>query len=141
MLTISRQAAWERWRELDSEPDSTIQPADAQRITGAVTADLVARAGRRRIVKVPDLLGLTWADAITIFTRSGLDAVLATPDTSPHGSPEDLRPIGVVRQYPDPDTRIHAASTVKLARTRRRRGRGPRTTPAHATAAGHTSRA
>jgi hypothetical protein len=114
MLTISRQAAWERWRELDAEPDSTIQSDEAQRITGAVAADLVARVGRRRMVKVPDLLGLTWADAITILTRSGLEAVLATPDISPHGSPEDLRPIVVVRQYPDPDTRIHPASTVKL---------------------------
>jgi hypothetical protein len=114
MLTISRQAAWERWRELDPEPDSTLQPDDRQRITEVAATELVVRAGRRRMVKVPDLVGLTWADAITILTRGGLEAVSATPHVSIQDSQEDLRPIVVVRQYPDPDTRIQTASTVKL---------------------------
>jgi RNA-binding protein YhbY len=114
MLTISRQAAWERWRELDPQPDSTIQPDDRERVTEAVATELVARAGRRRLVKVPDLVGLSLADALTILTRSGLEAVSATPDISLQESQEDLRPIIVVRQYPDPDARIYTASTVKL---------------------------
>ena len=114
MLTISRQAAWERWRELDPQPDSTIQPDDRNRITEAVATELVGRAGRRRLVKVPDLVGLNLADALAILTRSGLEAVSATPDISLQESQEDLRPIIVVRQYPDPDARIYTASTVKL---------------------------
>jgi hypothetical protein len=114
MLTISRQAAWERWRELDPQPDSTMPPDDGQRITEAAVTELVGRAGRRRMVKVPDLVGLTWVDALAILTRSGLEAVSATPHIPLQEIQEDLRPIIVVRQYPDPDTRIHTASTVKL---------------------------
>ncbi len=111
MLTISRQAAWERWRELDPEPDPTTEPDD--RITDAIASELVVRAVRQRTVKVPDLIGLTWADALAILTRSGLEAVSATPDISLE-SQEDPRPVVVVRQYPDPDTRIQTASTVNL---------------------------
>jgi hypothetical protein len=114
MLTVSRQAAWERWRELDPQPDSTNQPDDGHRVPEAPVSKLVGRAGRRRMVKVPDLLGFAWADALAILTRSGLEAVSATPLERWQESQEDLRPIIVVRQYPDPDTRIHTASTVKL---------------------------
>lgn len=112
MLTISRQSAWERWRELDDEPESG--PDDPDRVTASAAIELAGRARRRRTVPVPDLIGLTSADALAILTQAGLDAVSATPGIDLRDSGKDLRPKVVVRQYPDPGTRIQAASAVKL---------------------------
>jgi hypothetical protein len=114
MLTISRQSAGERWRELDVDDDATTPPDRTDRIVDTAASELVGRVRRRRMVAVPDLIGLTSADALAILTRTGLEAVSATPDIELRESHDDLRPAVVVRQYPDPGTRIHAASTVKL---------------------------
>ena len=115
MLTISRQAAWERWRELDAAPDPAAEPGERP-VIDAVVSEVVTRARRRRrgTVKVPDLLGLSWTDALAILTRSGLEAVSATPDIDVQYDQDDLRPTVVVRQYPDPDTPVPTASVVRL---------------------------
>jgi PASTA domain len=109
MLTISRQSAWERWRELDGDA----QPHSDEAVRGAA-AELVGRVRRRRTVAVPDVIGLTSADALGILTNAGLEAVSATPGIELRDSGDDLRPTVVVRQYPDPGTRIQAASAVRL---------------------------
>jgi hypothetical protein len=109
MLTISRQSAWERWRELDG--DSATRPDDAVR---RAASELAGRVRRRRTVAVPDVIGLTSADALAILIQSGLEAVSATPGIELRESGDDLRPTVVVRQYPDPGTPIQPASAVKL---------------------------
>lgn len=110
MLGMTRQSAWERWRDLDGETEA----ASDDHVIATVTNELAGRARRRRTVEVPDLVGLTTADALGILTRTGLDAVSATPDITLHDGLEDLRPTIVVRQYPDPGTRVQATSTVRL---------------------------
>lgn len=114
MLTISRQSAWERWRELDLDSHTKTQPDADDRAAQDPVSELIGRVRRRRMVAVPDLIGLTSADALGILTHAGLEAVSATPGVGLRESHDDLRPTVVVRQYPDPGTRIQAASTVKL---------------------------
>jgi PASTA domain len=112
MLAITRQSAWERWRDLDgdAEPAST----ERARIVEPAANELAGRVRRRRTVAVPDLIGLSSADALGILTRAGLDAVSATPGIELREGSDELRPAVVVRQYPDPGTRIQTASAVKL---------------------------
>ncbi len=118
MLAMTRQSAWERWRDLDGElprdTDTGTGPAD-ERVVAGLRSEPGGRGRRRRsTVEVPDVVGLTVAEALGILTGTGLDAVSATPDIALHDDLDDLRPTVVVRQYPDPGTRIAAASTVRL---------------------------
>ena len=72
MLGITRQSAWERWRDLD--PDSGP--------TGAVSR--AAAAMRRRAqVNVPNVIGLSWVDALDRLHRASLVAVGPDPDVRP----------------------------------------------------------
>jgi hypothetical protein len=113
MLTISRQSAWERWRELDPESDAPTRPDEPDRAADAAD-DLVARVRRRRTVEVPDLVGFTAAEALGILTSTGLVAVSATPGIELHETRDGRRPAVIIRQYPDPGTRIQSASTIRL---------------------------
>ncbi|MBE7187113.1 PASTA domain-containing protein [Jatrophihabitans endophyticus] len=110
MLTITRQSAWERWRELDTA-DVTATSAGGGDREGTEPA---RAPRRRRTVSVPDVVGLGSSDAVSILTRSGLQAVSASPGIDLVERLDDLGPTVVVRQYPDPETRIHVASTVRL---------------------------
>lgn len=114
MLTISRQSAWERWRELDPDGDPTTQPDERDRIAEAAARELTGRVRRRRLITVPDVVGLTSADALAVLTQTGLEAISATAGIELRESHDDLRPTVVVRQYPDPGARIQTASAVKL---------------------------
>jgi len=120
MLGITRQSAWERWRDIDSdaansELRSARTPLGAvERAAGAAAGELSARARRSRNVKVPDLVGLNASDALGILTRAGLDAVSETPSIGLLEDPGELAPAIVVRQYPDPGAAVPPASTVKL---------------------------
>ena len=120
MLAITRQSAWERWRDLDDTPADTRDardggPVATVRAVAGASGELVGRVRRRRgTVAVPDVVGFTVAEALGILTGSGLDAVSATPEIDLLDRPDGPRPAVVIRQYPDPGTRIHAASTVRL---------------------------
>lgn len=112
MLTISRQSAWERWRELHSS-DSETQP-DKRDQAAAATGNLIARARRRRTVEVPDVVGFTVAEALGVLTSTGLVAASATLGIELRETDPNLPPAVVVRQYPDSGTRLPAAATVRL---------------------------
>jgi hypothetical protein len=112
MLAITRQSAWERWRDLDADSGRPPDPRD--RIVETAANELAQRARRGRTVAVPDVVGLTAPEALAILTRLGLDTVSATPETELMEAPAHLRPAVVVRQYPDSGTRVRTASTVKL---------------------------
>ena len=124
MLAMTRQSAWERWRDLDEAGDGRAgtdgtaasgSPLPADAVVAGIRDETTGRARRRRgTVAVPDVVGLASADALAILTGAGLEAVSATPDIGLLGGLEDLRPTVVVRQYPDPGTRIATASTVRL---------------------------
>ncbi len=141
MLTISRQSAWERWRELDPDAGADTWAEEPERVTDSAPSDLVGRVRRRRTVEVPDLVGFTVTEALGILTGTGLVAESATPGIELRETRDDLRPAVIVRQYPDAGTRIQAASTIRLWLERGDGEAGVReprrpTTPPHA-ARGH----
>lgn len=106
-LGITRQSAWERWRELDEE-----EPDPLRRAADEAARDLAARP-----VTVPDVIGMTWAAARLRLQEERLDIVSADPELPPFLDPEaaDFR---VVDQKPAAGERVpaHTAVTVWLRR-------------------------
>lgn len=100
-LGISRQSAWEKWRELDDDAEVSGWEASVQ--TGV-------RSHGKRPRRVPDVVGLSWADARDALHKAGLAAVNADPDVAPH-----VLEFGVVMaQYPEPGTKLRPRSQVRL---------------------------
>lgn len=118
-LGVTRQSAWERWRDLD-EPAAPVRSRalarsdPAAEITDRAAIPLEMRHRRRRsTVKVPNVLGLSWDEAREVLHRA--DLVAMGPD------PEDLlpsapgRPDGVVvDQSPESGAKVPFGSTVTL---------------------------
>ena len=121
-LGVTRQSAWERWRDLDAGPGPG-RPAGAQAgevppaelVAGAADA-LVERARQRRrqsTVPVPDVIGMPWEQARETLTERGL--VAAGPD--PDGLPLAIlaQPGSVVTdQSPESGARVPPGSTIML---------------------------
>ncbi|MCE0762245.1 PASTA domain-containing protein [Pseudonocardia kujensis] len=102
-LGITRQSAWERWRELDEEAPEPLRRA----------ADEAARDLAARPVTVPDVVGTTWAAARLRLQEERLDIVSADPDLPPFLGPEaaDFR---VVDQKPPAGERVAAYTAVTV---------------------------
>jgi hypothetical protein len=102
-LGISRQSAWERWRELDEEDPDPLRRA----------ADDAARDLAARPVTVPDVVGRTWDAARLRLQEERLDIVSADPELPPFLGPEaaDFR---VVDQKPAAGERVPAYSAVTV---------------------------
>jgi PASTA domain len=94
LLGVTRQSAWERWRDLDDEPDDAV---------GRTAQELAVRQRRRQSsVLVPSVIGLSWTDAQQRLTAVGLVAMSADLD-------------GVVTdQSPEAGARVPAGSPVRL---------------------------
>lgn len=108
MLGVTRQSAWERWRDLDdraSRPtsDEGSESEIALRVRGDAATELVEATRqttertpsiepvapdrrRRATTVVPDVTGMTWDDARHVLQNSGLVAVGPDPDGPPLGS-------------------------------------------------------
>lgn len=134
-LGMTRQSAWERWRDIDDAPDPTQDPSPG---TDRETVDLVlaARDRRRRsTIAVPNVVGLPWNEARDRLMARGL--VIASPD--PDGPPltADGWPSGVVTdQSPESGATIPPGSSVTVWLGRGRGGgsgvrepRRPKPTP------------
>jgi hypothetical protein len=124
-LGVTRQSAWERWHDLDetaeadtgghataAEPavDTAAEDADADLILGIEPA---ARDFRRRSsVRVPAVVGMTWADAHGALREAGLVAV----GWDVNGLPlEDAAPGGVVTdQSPESGAKVPRGASVRL---------------------------
>jgi hypothetical protein len=97
MLGVTRQSAWEKWRDLDAA--STPEPEAARRARAEVGDDVVNELVDRglsapaewNVVTVPDLIGLAWADAREVLAGAGL--VPVAPETGLRGKSRPLRPI------------------------------------------------
>jgi DNA-binding Lrp family transcriptional regulator len=102
-LGITRQSAWERWRELDEEDSDPLRRA----------ADEAARDLAARPVTVPDVVGLTWEAARFRLQEERLDIVSADPELPPFLGPEaaDFR---VVDQKPGTGERVAAYTAVTV---------------------------
>ena len=113
-LGITRQSAWERWRDLDEAPRESPPRREPPGLADAA-ADLVEMSVRERRraskVLVPNVVGLEWGEAQKVLSGDGLVAVNAEPDT-----PTDLRGGGwIVRdQSPESGARVPAGSDVRL---------------------------
>ncbi len=117
-LGITRQAAWERWRDLDSDPSApqTSNPSPAAGARGRAprrirydSGDPAALTGGTR---VPDVVGSVWTRARLLLSEFGLAA--ADPDTGqPWGQDAGDEEI-VLHQVPAPGTRVRVGSSVTL---------------------------
>ncbi|GAY08824.1 PASTA domain-containing protein [Pseudonocardia sp. N23] len=131
-LGVSRQSAWERWRDLDtSEPTPAPAPEPAGR---SEFLDRAARAARRqRFVRVPHVVGKTVEEAHHMLDDHGLLAVSADPDGPPPAVLE-LGQLVVSGQNPDHGAKVPVGTAVKLWTERGggsgvREPRRPRPTP------------
>jgi hypothetical protein len=87
-LGVTRQSAWERWRDLDDQPDVLSPTARQQR--------------RQSSVVVPSVIGMSFERAMDVLTAVGLTAV--SENTA-----------GVVTdQTPEAGARVPAGSMVRL---------------------------
>jgi hypothetical protein len=96
-LGVSRQSAWERWKDLDEEP-SPPPPA-------------------RTRVAVPNVVGMSWPVAQHRLLEESLHAVIADPAPMPFLGPE-AADFHVVEQKPAAGERVasHSEVTVWLYR-------------------------
>jgi hypothetical protein len=136
-LGVTRQSAWERWRDLDEVATSPSKDAPAPArdvVLDVAAADVVERAGapleeradvaaetrewamrkrRRSSVVVPNVIGMQWDDARHALQNVALVAVGPDPDGPPLGATG--WPDGVVTdQSPESGAKVPAGSTVTL---------------------------
>jgi hypothetical protein len=119
-LGVTRQSAWERWRDVDDPPARRSLSAEEvaaglrEAAEGAAT-ELMAAAldGPESLVVVPDVVGLEWDTARRVLASARLVAVSADPDGPPPGGV-------VVEQKPGAGERVEPRSSVRLWL-----GRGP----------------
>ena len=112
-LGVTRQSAWERWRDLDetrtgppelSSPPRGGLPMVEDALSGA------ARALRRRsTVTVPNVIGRTWEQALDLLRDIGLVGVGPDPDI-----PADRTGTVVTDQSPESGASVPRGSSVTL---------------------------
>ncbi len=118
-LGVTRQSAWERWRDLDEAPaaaDAGADPGEPPDRMAAAADALIERARRQRrqsTVSVPDVIGLPWERAWQRLSDRGLVATGPGPDGLP--LTVAARPGSVVSdQSPESGARVPPGSTVML---------------------------
>lgn len=117
-LGVTRQSAWERWRDLDQDEQATgelVQLTIDDDTTGAAGKVLSAAARERRrqaTVGVPAVVGMNWPDAREALARNGLVATNAETDTPLR----ELAESGwtVTDQSPESGARVPPGSAVSL---------------------------
>jgi hypothetical protein len=133
-LGVTRQSAWERWRDLDEaesprpadsgsrrevrrEVDAAAAADPAARRPDDIPAEVVERAARqprrRSSVVVPNVIGLPWDDARQVLSAKRLVAVgpdLDDPPLAALGWPGGV----VTDQSPESGARVPAGSPVTL---------------------------
>ena len=125
-LGVTRQSAWERWRDLDETPGSppahtgSLDELDVEvepRASAALPAGIISRAAgelrRRGSVTVPNVVGLSCDDGFAKLRDAGLTAVGLDPDGVAVPTPDQLDKV-VGDQSPESGARVPAGSTVTL---------------------------
>lgn len=131
-LGVTRQSAWERWRDLDETPvegptvrrlakpvDEVVErvAADVAAEAPAIPAEVLERTARdlrrRSNVRVPNVLGMSWDDARVALMKVSLMAVGPDPDGPPVEviSWPDAR---VVDQTPESGAKVPSGTPVTL---------------------------
>ena len=103
-LGVTRQSAWERWRDLDDV--GTVAALEQDAASGPARNE-----GRRSTVRVPNVVGLTFDEAVVKLAERGFVAV---PD-DPEAVPADLLGHAVVTgQGPEAGARVAMGARVRL---------------------------
>jgi hypothetical protein len=114
-LGVTRQSAWERWRDLDDSPRGEPPLSSESTALNDAAAHLLEMGARERRraskVLVPNVVGLEWIEARDVLAGKGLVAINAHPDT-----PTDLGSQGwvVTDQSPESGAMVRAGSVVRL---------------------------
>ncbi len=112
-LGVTRQSAWERWRDLDDEAAGNRPAADVLGDLAGAAAREIARSPRVATVVVPDVTGLEWETAHRVLASARLVAVSADPDGPPMPVLQFNGTV-VVDQKPAPGERREPGSPVTL---------------------------
>lgn len=142
-LGVTRQSAWERWRDLDEGVPATAQPeltvqvnaATAALLAGSATsgsqdvpAEVIERAARERrrssSVTVPNVVAMSWDDARQALRAKRLVGVGSDPD-APAAAHTESGWV-VTDQSPESGARVPAGSQVTLWIERHGGGSGVR---------------
>ncbi|TNC24192.1 PASTA domain-containing protein [Amycolatopsis alkalitolerans] len=110
-LGVTRQSAWERWRDLDEAP----QPERdlAVQIRERAGAEVAGRRRRQGTVKVPNVIGRSFDDARALLAKN--DLMAASPDPDEPALPEsDWHEAVVVDQSPESGAKVPPGSAVTL---------------------------
>jgi hypothetical protein len=106
-LGVTRQSAWERWRDLD-------EPNPEPKVFDDAAAHLVQMGVRERRraskVLVPNVVGLDWIEARDLLNDNELVAMNAQPDAPLPGATGWV----VTDQSPESGARVPAGSVVRL---------------------------
>ena len=108
-LGITRQSAWERWRELDDDeplPESTEMTRDAVLDMPPEPAAL----RRRGSVVVPNVVGMAFSEAISALFHANLLAMNADPDANAMTWGDR----NVVDQIPEAGAKVPKGTQVRL---------------------------
>jgi PASTA domain len=114
-LGVTRQSAWERWRDLDDSRRGEPQLGAEATVLNDAAAHLVEMGARERRraskVLVPDVVGIEWIEARDVLAGAGLVAINAQPD-----APTDPASRGwvITDQSPESGARVPAGSAVRL---------------------------
>jgi hypothetical protein len=108
-LGVTRQSAWERWRDLDEEP-ATAPPAES---ATARAAEELALGVAGSLAVVPDVVGLTWQQARTRLVEQRLHPLAADPGLRRRLRPDTTGYV-VTEQKPAAGERVPAHETVTL---------------------------
>jgi hypothetical protein len=123
MLGVTRQSAWERWRDLDEAPDAVRDDADGPAAqptaAGAVATaaseltDWAKRRRRKGSVTVPRVIGLRTAGARGLIEEHGLVPVGWDLDGVPYenlGWPDQV----VTGQVPEAGAKVAPGTSVRV---------------------------
>lgn len=118
-MGVTRQSAWERWRDLDepapqSEPASQREPDAAREVPVGIVDRAASQLLRRRSsIVVPMVIGMSWRDARQALLDKGLTAVGADPDAPPL-LPLEWADTVVTDQSPESGAKVPPGSAVTL---------------------------
>jgi transposase-like protein len=112
-LGVTRQSAWERWRDLDDSAGGEPPLSPVSRALDDAAKQLLDARERRRASKVlvPNVVGLDWIQARELLAGSELVAISAQPD-----APTDPGSRGwvITDQSPESGSRVPPGSVVRL---------------------------
>lgn len=130
-LGVSRQSAWERWRDVDDETGTAEMPTAEDQLIREVLERRGRGLRRRSSVVVPNVVGMTWDAAREELRRKDLFGVNADDDPLPWSTAV------VTDQSPESGAKVAVGSRVLLWVERGEGGAGvreprrPKPTPGH----------